>query len=409
MNRSLGKSGGIKIVTLWLALVLGAAACGVTESVEEPTGDDNVDNAVKEPIRLGVAIAQTGRLADSAKSMVDSYRLWETTINDAGGLDGRPVELVIYDDESSADTARVLAERLVSRDEVLLMLGPYGSGSAAAMGIVAERERVPLLGTIASNTAIWTDQAWNWFVQAYPGAASDHTGFLEVAAANGEERVALVVETTAFVTEGVNFAIDVTAPALGLTLDVFSWSQEDLDFSSSLERVASGGYTAVSVMGYLPGVISFGEAMIERGLQVDGIMLGTPDESVENALGANVAQAFARTPWHATLATNGNAEFVSLYEATYGRSPDYQAATGWASGQLVQQAIESVGTDRQAIMRFMYDTKVETVFGTYEVDARGVQVGYKNVTGQWRGPGEFVIVRGEGATDAAVWPKASWR
>lgn len=417
-----------RLTYLGLVLMLGAAltACGGPGSGEEAggtgpapqdtdaeesagdAGDDDGETADGEPIRLGLAIAQTGRLSDSAASMLNSYRLWEQTVNDAGGIAGQPVELVVYDDESDPDTARVLAERLVQQDDVLLMLGPYGSGSTATMAIVAERDQVPLLGTIASDTAIWTNQDWEWAVQAYPGAASDHTGFLEIAADNGVDRVALVVENTAFVKEGAAHARDVTAPELGISIDEFEWSQDDLDFSSILERVSSGDYSAVSVMGYLPGAISFGEAMVERGLQVDGILLATPDETVVDALGEDVTGAFARTPWHETLATEGNQEFVSAYEEEYGRAPDYQAATAWASGQLVQQAIESAGTDRQAIMEFLRTNTADTVFGTYEVDERGIQVGYQNVTGQWRDAETFVIVRGEGATEDATWPKPDW-
>ena len=80
-----------------------------------------------EPIKIGCTISQSGRYADSGSYYKEAYLMWEEDVNAKGGLLGRPVKLVIYDDESSADKAVGLYERLISVDKVVLLLGPYTS------------------------------------------------------------------------------------------------------------------------------------------------------------------------------------------------------------------------------------------------------------------------------------------
>ena len=68
-----------------------------------------------ESIKLGAALSQTGRFSDSAKYMQEGYQLWVDEANRRGGIAGRPVDVIIYDDESNPDSGRVLAERLIDR------------------------------------------------------------------------------------------------------------------------------------------------------------------------------------------------------------------------------------------------------------------------------------------------------
>src|SRR3954454_24791409 len=72
-----------------------------------------------DPIKLGASLSLTGRFSDSAKYCQEGYLLWSDEVNGRGGIGGRPVQVVIYDDESNPDTGRVLAERLIDRDGVV--------------------------------------------------------------------------------------------------------------------------------------------------------------------------------------------------------------------------------------------------------------------------------------------------
>lgn len=362
------------------------------------------------PMRLGVALSETGRFAESARSMRQAYDLWSEQVNDSGGIDGRQVELVYYDDESLPDTARVLAERLINQDEVFMLLGPYSSGITAVMAAVSEREQVPLLGTIASDSTTWTERDLRWTFQAFASSRFDHRGFMELAAEHGAERMAVLYEESPFSIDAKDWAVEEGGPELGITVEAYGYQSDDLDFSSITQRIADSGVETVSMGGYVAPGIQFTQSLIERGVQLQGYhFIQAGDEATREGLGAPIEGVLGRTPWHPDLETEGNADFVATYNEAYGGEPDYQAATAFATGQLAAAAIEAAGTDREAVREFLASETTDTVMGTYEVDERLAQVGYQYAVTQWQ-DGQNVLVGGPTVEDPqpVVWPKPAW-
>ena len=87
------------------------------------------------PLRIGASVSLTGTLAQSGDKVKRGYELWARDINGRGGLLGRPVEFVIFDDRSDAGTSARLYEKLITEDKVDMVLGPYGSAASfAALG-----------------------------------------------------------------------------------------------------------------------------------------------------------------------------------------------------------------------------------------------------------------------------------
>ena len=107
-----------------------APATETTAGGEEPSGD---------PIVIGSTLALTGPLAPTAAIHQVAGELFVERLNDSGGLLGRPVEWRVLDDESVADQAASLYERLITEDGVDLIMGPYGTGAIAAAMQVADR------------------------------------------------------------------------------------------------------------------------------------------------------------------------------------------------------------------------------------------------------------------------------
>src|SRR5258708_7441841 len=84
-----------------------------------------------DPVRIGVALSQTGNLADSAGPYFKGLDLWREQANARGGLAGRPIEFVVYDDRSDPATAARLYERLITNDKVDFVISSLGSATAA--------------------------------------------------------------------------------------------------------------------------------------------------------------------------------------------------------------------------------------------------------------------------------------
>ncbi|HET7154432.1 MAG TPA: ABC transporter substrate-binding protein, partial [Hyphomicrobiaceae bacterium] len=107
----------------------------------------------QEPIRIGLGMALTGPLAANGKSALLGMKIWEEDINKQGGLIGRPVKLVYYDDQSNPSTVPGLYAKLLDIDKVDLLMGHATNLIVAAMPLVIERKKlVMVLLALGSNS-----------------------------------------------------------------------------------------------------------------------------------------------------------------------------------------------------------------------------------------------------------------
>ncbi len=123
------------------------------------------------PIRIGYCLSLTGPIAGNSRSARLAHDIWREDINNRGGLLGRPVELVCYDDHADASRVPGLYQRLMDDDKVDLVIGGYGTNSLLpAMPLIMERQRffVGLMGLGANNAqsvggsmSVWLTGTWN--------------------------------------------------------------------------------------------------------------------------------------------------------------------------------------------------------------------------------------------------------
>ena len=95
----------------------------------------------------------------------------------------------------------MLVQRLIDRDGSIAILGPYSSPITDAEAVVVERAQVPMLGTIASDSSIWTRRKLHWSFQAFPSSDYDHQGFIEILNDKGKgdvKKVAVIFEEAPF-------------------------------------------------------------------------------------------------------------------------------------------------------------------------------------------------------------------
>jgi branched-chain amino acid transport system substrate-binding protein len=361
-----------------------------------------------EPLKLGASLSLTGRFSDSAKYVQEGYLLWSEQVNAKGGIAGRPVQVVVYDDESNPDTGRVLAERLIDRDGVLAILGPYSSPITDAMATATERAQVPMVGTIASDSSIWERRKLRWTFQAFPSSDFDHEGFLRIVGQKGGvKKLAIVYEEAPFSIAAKDWAVK-KAKEMGLAVEPFGYNPGAQDFRSIIERIVAFGAEAVSMGGYYQPSIALTRQMIERGYNpVAYHFIQAADGVTKDALGANVEGIFGRSAWEATIDTPANKEFVQSYRTRFGRVPSYHSAAAYASGQVYDAAIRAKGADKKAIRDHLASATIETVLGGFRANAKGQQEGYRYVSIQWQGGVSKVV--GASAPTPIEWPKPKWK
>lgn len=364
-----------------------------------------------DPLKFGASLSMTGRFSDSAKYVQEGYVLWAEQVNAKGGIKGRPVEVVTYDDESNPDTGRVLAERLIDRDGVFAILGPYSSPITDAMATACERAQVPMVGTIASDSSIWARRKLRWSFQGFTSSDYDHEGFLKIAKEKrgDAKRLAIIFEEAPFSIGAKDWALPV-AKEMGFTVDSYGYNPGSQDFRSIIERMVAAGTELVSMGGYYQPSIALTRQMMERGFNpVAYHFIQAADGVTKDALGPNAEGVFGRSSWEATIDTPANRDFVAAYKGKFNRIPSYHSAAAFAAGQVFAQAIEQKGADRGAVRDLLATAKLETVLGHFHCNARGQQDGYRYVATQWQG-GQSVIVGGETEhpSHAPLWPKPKW-
>ncbi|MBX6368506.1 MAG: amino acid ABC transporter substrate-binding protein, partial [Rhodospirillales bacterium] len=314
-----------------------------------------------DPIKLGASLSLTGRFSDSAKYVKEGYDLWAEEVNQKGGLGGRKVEVIVYDDESKPDTGRVLAERLIDRDGVTVILGPYSSPITDAMATVVERAEVPMLGTIASDSSIWDRRKLRWTFQAFPSSNYDHEGFLRILKAHDKGRnnkLAIVFEEAPFSIAAKDWALK-AGKEMGLTVEAYGYAPGAQDFRSIIERIVAFGADSVSMGGYYQPSIALTRQMIERGFNpVAYHFIQAADGVTKDALGANVEGIIGRSAWEPAVDTPVSKSFVAAYEKKFSRTPSYHSAAAYACGEVFAAAIKAKGTDRKAIRDFIAGTRI---------------------------------------------------
>ena len=174
-----------------------------------------------DPMKVGVSLALTGGVAANGKQILMALEFWRDDINAKGGLLGRPVELVYYDDQSNPSNVPALYTKLITVDKVDLLLGPYATNMVApAMPVIMQNNK-----TTISFLAIGINRHFNYpryfsmvpVGPKGPGAFSD--GFFELAAAQSPkpQTVAIVSADAEFAKTAADAARE-NAKAAGFTV-----------------------------------------------------------------------------------------------------------------------------------------------------------------------------------------------
>jgi branched-chain amino acid transport system substrate-binding protein len=366
-----------------------AAAQDATPAAAPPSG---------EPIAIGAAVSTTGSNGRTGLYQQEAYLLWEEQKNAAGGLLGRPVRMVLYDDQSDPATGARLYERLLTEDQVDLILGPYSSSVTQAVAQVTERAGQPMLAAGASASDIWA-RGYQYVFGVY-SVAEDYfkSIVIDIAPAQGYQTAAIIYEDTLFPTSTANGAAAHCETA-GIEVVVNEvYPAEATDVSSVLTRVRDANPDMLIGGSYLPDSVLITRQAKELGVnpKLFAFSVGAAQPDFVESLGADADYVLGPSMWEPQIETPGNAEFVEAYQAKFDREPDYHSAAGYAACQVLEAAVTEVGgLELDAIRDALRALVMPTVLpGQFQVDEAGKQIGHIPLTVQWQ-DGEKLIVTPE--------------
>jgi branched-chain amino acid transport system substrate-binding protein len=363
-----------------------------------------------EPMKIGVAIATTGKYGSTAIYQLEGYQLWVHQVNQHGGLLGRPVTLLVRDDQSDPETSATLFERLITVDKVDLVLAPYSSAVTAKVAPVTEQHGYPMLASGAASSAIWQQGYRYIFMMATP-AKVFLEGAIDLAATRGLQTVAMLAENSLFPQSSAAGAKELLKQR-GMELVLYEeYPKHTTDFSAVMRTLQQLQPDVILANTYLPDAIRITQQLQEYNINpklysaTGGV--ATPD--FYQQLGKTAEYVYGPATWHKRLNTPGNAAFIKAYTDLHGREPDFHSASGYASCLMLEEAVKRAGSlDRAKIRDAMARLKMTTLYGDHEVDDTGLQIKHKMVYFQWQDGEQEIVWPQDMATAAPRYPTPPW-
>jgi len=370
------------------------------------------------PIKIGFCMALSGGLAGGGKAALLAYQIWADEVNAKGGLLGRKVELVYYDDQSSPATVPGIYSKLLDIDKVDLVISGYATViAAAAMPAIIGRRKVFLsIGALAVNDQYNYDRYFQIFPNGPNAKFEISRGFFDLAASLDPKpkTVALVGADAEFSILALEGARE-NAKKVGIKI-VYdeTYPPNSVDFASVVRVIKSTNPDLLFIASYPPDSAGVIRSIYEVGFgarMVGGFMTGLQYGALKQQLGPSLNDIVAYDIYvpEPTMKFAGIEQFLVKYRerATQaGVDPlgFYIPPFAYAEMQTLEAAVQAVGgLDDKALADYIRSHTFSTIVGDIKFGARGewaeprvLLVQYRDIVGndinQFKQPGKQIIV-----------------
>ena len=373
--------------------------------------------AAAQPIKVGMSMPQTGALGGGGKAALIALKMWVEDVNAKGGLLGRKVEFISYDDQTNPGLVPGIYTKLLDVDKVDLLIAPYGTNvTAPIMPLVKQRDLL-LMGNFSFdvNAQIRHDK---WFNNAPWGAGALAWGgpFLEAAEKLGGKSIAIMAADAEFA-QNLCTGARAIAKAKGLqTVYDQNYPPNSVDFSSIIRAVRAAKPDIVFICSYPPESVAIVRAVNELGVGpsvkiIGGGMVGLQFGPLMQALGPMLNGFVNYNSWvpEKTMANPAVQEFLKRYSVrAKAEKVDplgfYLPPFNYAIGQMLEQAVSATKSlDHKVLAAYLHKNEMKTMVGSIRYDAVGEwatprvpQAQFRGIKGkdleQFRQAGKQVII-----------------
>jgi branched-chain amino acid transport system substrate-binding protein len=345
------------------------------------------------PIKIGASMSVTGTYAKPGSYQKEGYDVCIDELNAKGGLLGRKVELVIYDDQSQPATAVKLYEKLITEDKVDAVMGPYSSAVSEAVANVTEKYKKVMVAPLAATTSIFKKGRKYIFMVITP-AENYLDGLIDMAAKRGLKTVAIINEDTLFPKASAAGTAE-AAKKRGMQVVLQeAYPKGNTDFSALLVKIKAANPDVIAAGTYFDDAVAITRQMKELNVnpKMFGLTVGGDLPEFYDLLKQNAEYVYGSTQWDESLPYPGQKEFLTAYKKRFKHEPSYHSAAGYAGCLLYADAVKKAGSlDADKVREQLLKMETRTAFGDYKVEPDGFQVAHKMVMLQWQ-DGKRVIV-----------------
>ena len=404
------------VLPLVAALAVVAAGCGG----DDEEGGGATTSGGGKPIKIGASLPLTGDFSEPGQAAKQGYEIWQEQVNENGGLLGRQVQVIVKDDASDQNTVVTDYNALIQQDKVDLLLGTFSSLLNIPASAVAERNQMLYVEPAGGSPEMF-NRGFHYLFFAQQATAPHQADLFvdwvtNLPADQKPKTAAYVIADDPFggpVAEGIQSGLE-AAGIQSVYSKVYPPETKNFDAISS------------ALAAKKPDVIAQGSAGLEDGVNLDRALIkvgyspkqefqaSTPSfaDQFSNAIGVkNTEGIFYAVSYHVDAKTPGNEEFLSAYRAKFNTDPPEDAADGYAAAQVLQAAVEAVGSidDQKALADWLHENSVDTILGTLSWDETGAPE-QAFLLAQWQSGNEEVVAPDDVATsDTIVNPKPDWQ
>ena len=340
-----------------------------------------------QPIKIGYSMAMTGGLAANGKSALLAQKIWEEEVNAKGGLLGRPVKLIFYDDQSSPAQVPGIYTKLLDVDKVDLIIGAYATAQIAPAMPIAIQKKKTLIGLmgLAVNSEFKYPNYFSMIPSGGANAKESFTkGFFDVAAVQNPkpQTVAIVAADQEFSRNAADGARE-NAKAAGFKV-VYdkTYPPAQTDFSPIVRAIQSTNPDIVVICSYPPDSVGMVRSVNEIGFKpkmIGGAMVGLQSTAIKTQLGPLLNGWVNYDYWlpFPKLTNPGVENLLKQYQAraqAEGVDPlgYYMAPWAYSQLQVLAQAVEATKSlDDKKIADFIRANTFSTMLGDVKFGSNG--------------------------------------
>ncbi len=326
------------------------------------------------PVKIGIGIAQTGTLGGGGKAALLALQMWVEDVNGRGGLLGRKVELLAYDDQSNPATTPGIYTKLLDVDKVDLLIAPYGTVPTAPIMPLVKQRGLLLMGNFSFqvNHTVKHDM---WFNNAPWGDATSWTeGFLRIGQNIGARTIAFIAADQEFAQNLANGAKEIAKKSGLQTVYEQNYPPTTVDFSAMIRAIRAAKPDMVFVCSYPNDSVAIVRAVNEIGVGptvklFGGGMVGLQFTPVMESLGSSLNGIVNYHSYVPGMKYPGIEDFLQRYakkaaEAKVDPLGFYLPPFNYAIGQILEQAVAATRSlDQKLLAKYLHSHEFDTIVG----------------------------------------------
>src|SRR6266852_5594807 len=326
------------------------------------------------PVKIGMSMPQTGSLGAGGKAALVALRMWVEDVNAKGGLLGRKVEFIVYDDQTNPALTPAIYSKLLDVDKVDLIIAPYGTVPTAPIMPLVKQRGLLLMGNFSFqvNRTVKHDM---WFNNSpWTDASSWSDGFIHIGQQAGAKSIAFLAADQEFAQNLANGARQLAKKAGLQTVYDQNYPPTTVDFSSMIRAIRAAKPDIVFVCSYPNDSVAIVRAVNEIGVGptvklFGGGMVGLQFTPVMESLGSSLNGIVNYHSYVPGMKYPGIEDFLQRYakkaaEAKVDPLGFYLPPFNYAIGQILEQAIAATRSlDHKKLADYLRRNEMKTMVG----------------------------------------------